>query len=92
MFALFAFASFKVLFRVLAWAGPAYGGGEPTLMGATGNAMGTPSILALFAAWPARYIPKFKNISGNYLVAFGALFFMFCLFNAIRIYFLASAS
>jgi hypothetical protein len=92
VFAVLAVGSFQILFRVLAWAGPAYGGGEPTLMGATGRAMARPLLLSLLTAIPASYIPRFRDIPGRYLIAWGALFFSFCSFSAIRIYLLASGS
>jgi hypothetical protein len=84
--------SFQVLFRVFAWAGPAYASGETTIMGATGYAMARPMVFSLLAAIPVSYIPKFRSIPGRYLLAWGVLLFLFCSFSAIRIYSLASSS
>src|SRR6187551_3683999 len=91
-FAVLTVASFQALFRVLSWAGPAYGNGEPTLMGATGGAMARPMELALLLAIPASFIPKVRNIPGRYLLALGVLLFLFSCLNAYRIYALASGS
>jgi hypothetical protein len=91
-FTVLAASSSRIVFRVLAWAGPAYGYGESTLMGATGASMATPFLASLLAAIPVSYIPKFKNIPGRYLLALGVLFFLFCSINALRIYSQASGS
>jgi hypothetical protein len=90
--AISAIASFQVLFRVLDWAGPAYGVGESTLMGATGAAMARPLLLSLVVAVAASYIPKFRNVPWRYLIALGVLFLLFCLFRSAAIYTSASGS